>query len=186
MRFCEKAVCHDCYACKGRFRFSAIQQAQNRRLNSLNHPQWVEAMTLLIGTYCRQWFRWHSSGDIQSGVHLRNIAAVAAATPHIQHWLPTKEEKYLLAFLRQYPVPENLHIRFSTYMLDDARPPAAVAEAGIPLMAVYTEERAFRKANPGAYVCPTVPRHVDPVKRTCGDCRACWDSGVALVGVHKH
>ena len=35
------SVCHGCYALKGRYRFSNVQQALERRLTAINHPQWV-------------------------------------------------------------------------------------------------------------------------------------------------
>ena len=39
------SVCSGCYAMKGRYRFPNVKDALNRRLNSLTHPQWVEAMS---------------------------------------------------------------------------------------------------------------------------------------------
>ena len=44
----EGSVCSGCYAMKGRYRFKNVKAALNRRLNSLTHPQWVEAMTVLV------------------------------------------------------------------------------------------------------------------------------------------
>ena len=45
-----------------------------RRLESLKHPQWVEAMVALI--HGEPWFRWHDSGDLQSPEHLKKIFEV--------------------------------------------------------------------------------------------------------------
>ena len=39
----EGSVCSGCYAMKGRYRFSNVKDALNRRLNSLNHPQWIRS-----------------------------------------------------------------------------------------------------------------------------------------------
>ena len=45
----EGTPCFGCYANnRGRYRFSNVQQALRRRLASLDHPQWVEAMTTLV------------------------------------------------------------------------------------------------------------------------------------------
>ena len=63
--------CYGCYAFKGRYNFSNVQQALQRRLKSLDHPQWIEAMTVLVKG--KKHFRWHDSGDIQSVQHLLNI-----------------------------------------------------------------------------------------------------------------
>ena len=40
--------CHKCYAFKGRYNFPNVKAALARRLKSLTHPQWVEAMTTLV------------------------------------------------------------------------------------------------------------------------------------------
>ena len=55
------SVCAGCYAMKGRYRFPNVKDALNRRLNSLTHPQWVEAMSFLISHYSKKvpFFRWH-------------------------------------------------------------------------------------------------------------------------------
>ncbi len=68
------SVCHGCYALKGRYRFSNVRMALARRLESLKHPRWVEAMTVLIKG--EPWFRWHDSGDLQSAWHLKQIFEV--------------------------------------------------------------------------------------------------------------
>ena len=50
----EGSVCSGCYAMKGRYRFPNVKDALNRRLNSLTHPQWVEAMSFLISHYSKK------------------------------------------------------------------------------------------------------------------------------------
>ena len=99
--------CEGCYALKGRYRFPNVKAALERRLASLNHPQWVEAMTTLVKK--KKHFRWHDSGDIQSVQHLINIFEVCKNTPATRHWLPTQERKYLP--MGSYP--DNLVIRLS-------------------------------------------------------------------------
>ena len=42
------SVCAGCYALKGRYRFSNVQQALQRRLKALESPLWVESMVTLI------------------------------------------------------------------------------------------------------------------------------------------
>ena len=40
--------CHGCYAFKFRYNFKPVKKALARRLESLDHPQWAEAMTVLV------------------------------------------------------------------------------------------------------------------------------------------
>ena len=45
------SVCAGCYAMKGRYRFPNVRDALSRRLEALTHPQWIEAMIVLISHY---------------------------------------------------------------------------------------------------------------------------------------
>ena len=89
----EDTPCSGCYALKGRYRFPNVKDALQRRLASLTHPRWVEAMTVLVKK--KKHFRWHDSGDIQSVDHLKKIYEVCINTPKTMHWLPTQERRYL-------------------------------------------------------------------------------------------
>jgi len=99
--------CYKCYAFKGRFNFPNVKDALARRLKSLTHPRWVEAMTVLVKG--KKHFRWHDSGDLQGVAHLKKIFEVCNNTPGTMHWLPTQERRYLP--LGSYP--DNLTIRLS-------------------------------------------------------------------------
>ena len=104
----EGTPCFKCYADnRGRYRFPNVKDALARRLKSLMHPSWAEAMTVLVKG--KKHFRWHDSGDIQSVDHLKKIFEVCNNTPGTLHWLPTQERKYLP--LGSYP--KNLVIRLS-------------------------------------------------------------------------
>ena len=59
------SVCAGCYALKGRYRFPNVKEALARRLKSLDHPDWIRAMVVLIDK--APWFRWHAV----SYTHLR-------------------------------------------------------------------------------------------------------------------
>ena len=64
-----------------------------------------------------QWFRWHDSGDIQSPEHLIKIFEVCKRTPGTQHWMPTREVKFL-TLMDPDIVPSNLIIRISSHMIN--------------------------------------------------------------------
>ena len=51
-------ICNQCYAQKGMYRFSNVQDALERRFQSLSHPDWIEAMTYLINKKKMQFFRY--------------------------------------------------------------------------------------------------------------------------------
>jgi len=63
--------CWGCYAFKGRYNFPNVKDALARRLDSLGHPLWVQAMAVLVKG--KKHFRWHDSGDLQGPEHLKKI-----------------------------------------------------------------------------------------------------------------
>ena len=157
------SVCHGCYALKGRYRFSNVRMALARRLESLKHPQWVEAMVALI--HGEPWFRWHDSGDLQSPEHLKQIFEVCKRTPETQHWMPTREAQFL-KLMDPDIIPPNLIIRMSSHMIDQ-RPVTFWPWTST----VSTKSKT----------CPAQDQG-----NQCRDCRACWDRSVSNVTYPKH
>ena len=157
-------VCYGCYALKGRYRFSNVRLALARRLESLKHPRWVEAMTALIAG--EPHFRWHDSGDLQSSWHLKRIFEVCEATPETSHWLPTREAKFLP--LNTDSIPKNLTIRVSGTKVNGAA----------PSYWPWTSQVTDRK---GEKNCPAPDQGGQ-----CQSCRQCWDRSVPNIVYAKH
>ena len=157
------SVCAGCYALKGRYRFNNVQAALNRRLQALEDPRWVEAMTALIKG--EKFFRWHDSGDIQSMGHLENIFKVCKLTPETQHWMPTREAQ-ILKRVKVHEVPRNLIIRMSSHMIDQ----------GPVNFWPWTSTVVT-----GGKSCPAQEQGNE-----CKDCRQCWDRTERNVAYPKH
>ena len=157
------SVCHGCYALKGRYRFSNVRMALARRLESLKHPRWVEAMTVLIKG--EPWFRWHDSGDLQSAWHLKQIFEVCKRTPETRHWLPTREAR-ILNLMDPDIIPTNLIIRMSSHMIDQQP---------------VTSWPWTSTVSSTTKTCPALDQG-----NSCKDCRACWDRSVSNVTYPKH
>jgi hypothetical protein len=160
----EGTPCYGCYALnRGRYNFSNVKAALQRRLEALESPLWVEAMATLIKG--QPWFRWHDSGDIQSAQHLKNIFEVCKLTPETKHWLPTQERQYLPDL---EAVPDNLIIRLSGSKVDGPAPKAWPWTSSVVTSA---ETRT----------CPAPEQGNE-----CGSCRACWDKSTPNVAYGKH
>jgi len=158
--------CYGCYAFKGRYNFPNVKDALTRRLESITHPDWVQAMAVLIKG--KKHFRWHDSGDLQGPEHLKNIFEVCKLTPDTQHWLPTQERK-LLQFLDPDIIPTNLIIRLSNAK-NDTKP----GNAWTHWSTVVSRPRA-------GHVCPAPEQG-----NNCGSCRACWSRDVTEVQYRLH
>ena len=157
--------CWGCYAFRGRYNFPNVKDALARRLDSLTHPQWIEAMTVLIKG--KKFFRWHDSGDLQGPEHLKKIFQVCKLTPETMHWLPTQERKFLP--LSTDSIPKNLMIRLSNAK-NDTKP----GNAWPFWSTVVTKPRA-------GHVCPAPEQG-----NNCGSCRACWNKDVKEIQYKIH
>ena len=164
-------ICNKCYAKKGYYRTYAytVIPAQIRRLESLANPEWVEAMVAILRT--ESWFRWFDSGDLQSVDMLLNIMEVARRTPHVKHWLATRERSFVRAALTKSDVPDNLVIRVSATWTDV--PVKAIA--GVQCANVHKDKP------PVGHECMAPKQH-----GKCDTCRVCWDKNVQAVSYHEH
>jgi hypothetical protein len=161
------SVCFGCYAMKGNYtRFPEIKKSQYKRLDSLKHPLWVEAMASMINSdrvKKRGVFRWHDAGDVQDLDHLNKIFEVCKLTPDVKHWMPTRE-----AWIKDHlsRCPDNLIIRLSMTMIDQ---PAAGSWPNTSTV-VTTGAK-----------CPA-PKQGGQ----CLDCRACWNKDIKNISYCKH
>jgi len=168
----NNSVCASCYAMKGMYRFSGVQRAQQRRLESITRPLWSVALALSIARTNTTHFRFHDSGDVQSIDHLRRIFDVCVLLPDVQFWLPTRERKIVANLNRCRPVPPNLVIRISAPMVDQNPP---VVSPYVRTSTVHDKGKAV------GYACPASSQ-----QGKCGDCRACWNPSVSNVSYPRH
>jgi len=157
------SVCEGCYALKGCYVFAVVQKAQYKRLEAIQHPDWVQAMATLINSKKPDVFRWHDSGDVQDVQHLEKIFEVCRLTPNKRHWMPTRE-----AWIKDHmhKAPANLVVRFSSPMIDQGP-----VKSWPNTSTVSTKSRT----------CPAPDNNNE-----CGDCRACWDPLVKNIEYGKH
>jgi hypothetical protein len=163
------SVCADCYALKGRYVFPNVQQAQERRFQSLTHPLWVQAMAWTLNKLKCDYFRWHDSGDLQGMWHLVNIVEVARLCPNTKFWLPTRENALVSRYLNTVgEFPENLVVRVSGAMIDGYAPIKFVNTSTVVTEAAHATCPAYKQGG------------------VCGSCRSCWDPAVRNVSYPRH
>jgi hypothetical protein len=172
----EGSTCHGCYALKGNYIYNSVKMAHEKRLAGITDPQWTAAMVTLLRAAHKSgklppFHRWHDSGDVQSVEHLTKICAVAALTPELAHWLPTREAGILAQYIKNGGVvPDNLTIRVSATMVD-----GNATRAWAQTSTVHKDKAAQ------GHVCPAPTQD-----NQCGGCRACWSRDVANVSYHVH
>jgi len=168
----KHTVCGSCYALKGFYLYPQVQAALEKRLHLINHePRFVEAFIFVLKfklkssrTQDAHHFRWFDSGDLPSVEALIKICQIAAGTPEIKHWLPTREMGFIRQFLDEGNViPPNLQIRTSVALIGAKpnRKPFGLAIATVG-----------RDDDTSIFQCPAAGQG-----GKCGDCRNCWGPG---------
>lgn len=168
LRNVKGSVCEGCYAFeRGAYAWHNVQQALEFRYSKVmdskdNPAPWINGMVKLI--WNQKYFRWYDSGDLQGTWQLANICEVARLTPHVKHWLPTREYRFVKDY--QGIIPANLVVRLSAHMVDGPAPVTV-----LPTSTVVTSDASCQ-----AYLN----------NNECGDCRACWSPEVKNVSYLKH
>lgn len=173
LRDIPNSVCHKCYAIRGNFARPNIQKGLNARREAIDNPLWAEAMIVVLMTKEHSGhFRWFSSGDLQSLGMLLKICKVVNGTPHIKHWLPTREVNILRAFKRAgFTFPDNLTVRVSADLLETAPPATMLKKLGVVGSSVSKTHST----------CPA-----SQTNNHCTQCRACWDKNIPLITYPYH
>lgn len=173
LRNVPNSICSICYALKGRYLFPNVGDAMERRYQSLQHPEWVNAMiTAIRANESSGYFRWHDSGDLQGAWHLANIVAVANALPAIRFWLPTREYGIVGEYLRKGgKFPKNLIVRLSALTIGGNEPATIAKRLGLTTSGAKEE----------GFNCPA-PKQGNK----CLACRKCWDKRIPNIQYRTH
>lgn len=188
------STCENCYANKGRYKFSNVADCLTKRLEvyNFNPNEWTDQVIHDIRKKSKRqkpenrFFRWFDSGDLQDRIMLENINSIALNCPDVQFWLPTKERKIVSAFLKVNRQAENLTIRLSDYHKDkkdilplDLRglPQAGVISKGVGV----SEHDVISDKGDKGEVCPA---YLQGGK--CGSCRKCWNKAVPYTKYYEH
>ena len=172
LRKIKGTTCHGCYAMKGNYVRPNVQIGLKKRFDAFKKKNFVDGMSLMINHYAKKsgYFRWFDSGDLADIHMLEKIVMVCHNTKKIKHWLPTREVKIVLNYLKIYKeFPENLLVRVSAPMVD-----------GKPLKFRWTST-VHHKEKPTGHDCPSRFQ-----ENKCMYCRACWDRRIKNVSYHKH
>lgn len=181
----KDSVCSGCYARRIQKMRPSVNQGWTRNqqiavsLIASNPNKWIQALVFQIEKAAiksgENFHRWFDSGDLDSVDMLVCIARVARLTPHIRHWLPTRESSIVKAYRTAgHSVPRNLRIRLSSVMIGDT-PLNSAKRLGVSTSTVHRHNQPYV-----GHQCPAPDQGGN-----CGACRHCWLSPVN-VSYRKH
>ena len=162
-------VCQGCYATTGFYKMGAAMALRQENRYDWHRINWVSDMVELIKD--DKYFRWFDSGDVFSEKLAEKIYLVSKATKNTKHWLPTRSHKVpkIKDWLNYTKRLSNMSIRYSADRINkfNKRLHGSVVTNGDKL--------------PGVFECQAYTRGGQ-----CGDCRACWDKTIKVIGYPAH
>jgi len=178
------SICSQCYAMDGFYRMNKKKNEplNQRRLDSINHPEWVQAMIHMVlysvKRYKTPHFRWHDSGDLQSVEHLHKINQVAQALPDVLFWLPTREYDMIKQYVKSNVLNKNLIVRLSAMFVDE---PVKVPVSLQGIDNVLVSNVHSKTVPDGNIECESYKQGNE-----CKECRACWDINNPAISYKQH
>tara|TARA_R100000655_G_scaffold92683_1_gene133868 strand:+ start:853 stop:1512 length:660 start_codon:yes stop_codon:yes gene_type:complete len=173
----EGSTCEGCYAQRGnylRYKNGSVGKSHKKHLESLYNPKWVEGMAYQMKHYKVKYMRFHSSGDLQSYEHLKNIVEVAKLSPDTKFWIPTREIGFInQAKKERLNMPDNIVFRVSAPMKNGKLRNETFKNTS----SVITDKKFLGNS----WSCPAQNQG-----GACMDCRKCWDSNISDVAYPFH
>lgn len=165
------AACSGCYARRGFYVFTKAIDLRAHNKADWQRGDWVNDMVAALAK--AKYFRWFDSGDMYALPLAKKILAIMEATPHCQHWLPTRMAKFpkFMPVIAKMQALPNVMVRFSSDSINgefDNRhgstiiPDVASAPAGVTVCLAYEYEGK------------------------CNGCRACWNKAVPVIAYPAH
>lgn len=165
-------ACKGCYATTGNYVFDNVKAPRLENRDDWTRDNWVSDMVQALNK--DRYFRWFDSGDMYSLGLAEKILEVMRLTPWVQHWLPTRMQKFpkyqgILDSMRALP---NVSVRFSSDSVSGE----------------------YVKGKHGSTIVPTSDNVPDGVAvcrayehgGKCNGCRTCWDKSVPVVAYVAH
>ena len=109
LRKIKGSTCEKCYALKGMYNMPNVKQAMERREVFFHSIDFVPRMVSVLKPLRKPEFRWFDSGDVDSVAMGHNILDVCEATPHLVHWIPSREYKIWGDVLRTRNLASQCH-----------------------------------------------------------------------------
>ncbi len=166
-------ACAGCYAAGGNYRFPNVRAPRLHNAQDWKRDAWVADMVKALRFETH--FRWFDSGDVAWLPLARKILAVMQATPHVQHWLPTRMHKFpkFRTVLAQMSKLSNVVVRRSSDSIQ--------GDYDKRLATTSTIVGSVDQIDDDMVMCGAYQRD-----GKCGDCRACWDRNIKCIAYPAH
>jgi hypothetical protein len=160
-------ACAGCYAVGGNYRYPNVKNPRMENREDWKRDEWVADMVAELRN--DRFFRWFDSGDMYAIGLAEKIFEVMQATPHVQHWLPTRMHKFpkfadVLARMQSLP---NVMVRPSSDSVTGEYVAGVHGSTIIPPSGIDV-------LPPSVTLC-----HAAKNDGKCGGCRACYSKDVA-------
>jgi hypothetical protein len=169
-------TCKICYAKKGPMVWPASVALRNHNQQDYKRAEWVSDMVQAIGTY--KWFRFLSSGDIESKELGDKIYEVIQRCPSTSFWVPSRSHtiKSIHPSIKRIAGLQNAAMRLSAGAI-------GLSEIGTGVNSYVIRVANIPEAlSKGIHICPvTLP---GSAQKSCDNCTICYTDNPVAYLIH--
>lgn len=165
-------ACKGCYATTGNYRFSNVKAPREFNRQAWKEDNFVNDFVKALKK--ERFFRWFDSGDMYSLDLANKIYEIMKATPHVQHWLPTRMHKFSKFYdvIAKMSDLENVAVRLSSDSIQGEKVQSFLSENNSSII----PSEAIDSFKSQGFICKAYEQD-----GKCLDCTACYDKSVKTV-----
>lgn len=169
-------ACKGCYATSGNYRFANVKAPRE-----FNRQAWQEedfVQDFIKALHKERFFRWFDSGDMYNIKLAEKMLEIMKATPHVNHWLPTRMHKFqkFHAVIQQMAALDNVVVRLSSDSVMGERVESTLTDTNSTVIPEDTVKGFALHDSADGMVCKAYYQ-----EGKCLDCTACYNKEVKTI-----
>lgn len=168
-------ACKGCYATSGNYRFSNVRAPREFNRQAWEQDAFVTDFVKALKK--ERFFRWYDSGDMYNIKLAEKMLLIMQATPHVQHWLPTRMYKFkkFHSIIEQMAALQNVAVRLSSDSITGDLVNSSVSDLNSTIIPEHTIDSY------NGFICQAFYQD-----GKCLDCTACYDKTVKTIAYVGH
>ena len=168
-------ACKGCYATAGHYRYANVRAPREFNRQAWEQDSFVNDFVKALNK--ERFFRWFDSGDMYNIKLAEKMLLIMQATPHVNHWLPTRMHKFkkFHSVIEQMAALPNVAVRLSSDSITGELVESKISDLNSTIIPEYEIDSY------NGFICQAFYQD-----GKCLDCTACYDKNVKTVAYVGH
>lgn len=168
-------ACKGCYATSGNYRFANVKAPREFNRQAWENDNFVNDFVKALKK--ERFFRWFDSGDMYNIKLAEKMLEIMQATPHVNHWLPTRMHKFkkFHSIIEKMAALPNVAVRLSSDSITGELVESKISDLNSTIIPEYEIDSY------NGFICQAFYQD-----GKCLDCTACYSKDIKTVAYVGH